>query len=160
MTINVWLGLRDDAQALIVERLNWDQESQGAYAGPVTDRQHKLFSYMQDRANRVALYRTDTIAGRTWTLWTVDFDFRGNLRQKVKAELDQLLLDYPNHVIIGGAWHWSDGRQVPDYALHSRLIEFMPDVVTYDNEGNEISRVRPIVVSDQNLGQGQAERQF
>lgn len=160
MTINVWLAVRDDAQTLIVERLRWDSETQDAYAGPVTDRQAKLFSYMQDRANRQGLYRTDNNAGKVWTLWSVDFDLPGNLLQQVKDELDQLVIDYPNHIVIGGAWRWSDGRQVVGYPPHPRLIEFMPDSVAYDQVGNETGRARPSTLSDINLGLGQAPRQF
>lgn len=152
MTINVFIAVREDAQALIVERLQWDTESQGEYSGLVTDRQAKLFALMQDQTNRQELYRIDVDAGRSWWLWTVDFDFPGDILQKVKAEIDQLIIDYPNHIRVGGAWHWSDGRQVTGYPLHSRLIEFMPDI---DDIGT-----RPLTLSDVNLMQGQEERQF
>jgi hypothetical protein len=157
MTINAWLALRDDAQALIKTRLDWD-ESQGTYSGPITDRQAKLFGYMHDRDSTQRLFRVDRVSGRDWTIWSVYFDLPGNILQKVKAELDQLIIDYPNHIKIVGAWKW-DGTQIPDYPPHPRLIEFMPDVITYEN-GVEISRTRPTVVSDVNLGLGQTRRDF
>ena len=226
--INVWIAIRDDAQALIHERLTWDEESQGEYSGPVTDRQAKLFGYMADRDTTQRLFRTDSLA-RVWTLWSVYFDLPGNILQKVKAELDQLALDYPNHIKLIGAWHW-DGRQVgtqyvygpvtreiddpafnqpdipnpdyqpypdepdfdpretipdptwvapdpwpqieettieiigttgePTYPIHARLLEFMPDTVTYDANGDETSRTRPTIPSDINLGLGQTPRLF
>ena len=160
MTINVLLGLRDDAQALIVERLKWDEEVQGTYSGPVTERQHKLFGYMQDQANRQGLFRIDEIATWRWGMWSIDFDLPGNIMQKVKAEVDQLIVDYPNHIKILGAWRWSDGANIAAYPPHIRLIEFMPDIVTYDANGNETARSKPLTVSDVNLGFGQAPRQF
>ena len=109
--INVWIGLRDDAMVTIKERLDWDEDAQGPYTGPVTDRQAKLFGYMQGHSDRVALFNNPNLNANVWYLWTIDFDLEGDTAQLVKDELDQLLIDYPNHVIIAGAWHW-DGRQV------------------------------------------------
>ena len=175
MTINVFLALRDDAQALIKERLNWDESTE--YSGPVTNRQNKLFKLMQDRANRQKLFRIDEISTRSWTLWSLYFDFDKDIMQKIQAELDDLTTNFPNHVKIVGAWHW-DGRQAgtqfvrdaegnitgtsgsPTYPLHARLIQFMPDDVTYDENGNETSRTRPTVPSDVNLAMGQSPRRF
>ena len=97
--------------------------------------------------------------------------------QKIQTALDNLVATYPNRVRIVGAWYW-DGRQVgtqfvrdedgnitgisgtPTYPLHSRTIEFMPDIVERDEDGNEVSRVRPTDLSDVNLLQGQQERHF
>ena len=177
MIINVWLGVRDDAQALIVERLKWDDESQGEYAGAVPDRVLRFFQLMADWQIVQDIFRTDTDASRAWYLWNVSFDKPKDAMIKVKAELDWLLDTYTNQTRIGAAWHW-DGRQVgtqftydengvitgttgtPVYPLHARLIEFMPDIVTYDDDGNETSRTRPTVLSDVNLGLGQTPRQF
>lgn len=165
MIVNLWLALRDDSQALIKTRLTWDEKTQGEYTGPVTDRQFKLFSLMQDRANRQRLFRIDRVASRDWIWWSLDFDFPKNVLQKIKAEIDDLIANFPNHVKIIGAWHWDDGRQVkqggtPVYPVHARILELMPDVVTFDEFGNETSRTRPTVPSDINLGLGQTPRQF
>ena len=157
-TINIWLAVRDDAQAIISTRLNWDEEVQGTYSGPVTDRQAKLFGYMHDRENTQRLFRVDSDT-RDWTIWNVYFDFPKDVLLKVKAELDQLMIDYPNHIKIVGAWKW-DGIQIADYPPHTRLIEFMPDDITYDQNGTELTRTRPLVPRDVNLGMGQTERQF
>ena len=159
MTVNVWLALRDDAQALIKTRLEWDEEKDGEYSGPVTDRQVKLFRLMHDLENTQRLFRVDNDGTNDWTLWNIYFDFPKDVLLKVKDELDQLIIDYPNHIKIIGAWRW-DGTQVADYPIHSRILELMPDVVTYDSDGNELSRTRPTVASDVNMGLGQAPRIF
>ena len=158
MTINVWLALRDDAQALIRARLSWDEETQGEYSGPITDRQHKLFKLMHDLETTQKLFRVDAGA-RDWTIWNLYFDLPNNILLKVQNEIDALIVAFPNHIKIIGAWKWN-GTQIPAYPLHARILEFMPDIVTYDENGNETSRVRPTVPSDVNLGLGQTPRQF
>ena len=170
MIINVWLALRDDAQALIKTRLAWDEETQGVYTGPVTNRQHKLFALMADQDNVQKMFRIDTDGGRDWTLWSISFSEPRNILIKVKDELDQLIVDFPNHIKIIGAWYW-DGREVgtsfeaapdpfdppvligtPTYPIHARILELMPDV---DDVGT-----RPTVPSDVNLTMGQSPRTF
>ena len=46
MIINIWLGISAAAQDLVIEALRWDEESQGSYTGPITNRQRKLFEYI------------------------------------------------------------------------------------------------------------------
>lgn len=176
MIVNLWLAVRADAQALIVTRLNWDEEIDGVYSGPVTDRQAKLFRLMADRATVQNIFRVDADT-QDWIPWNIYFNFKKDVLLKIKAEIDDLVANEPNRVRIGGAWHF-DGRQVgtqftrdadgnitgvtgtPTYPLHTRLLEFMPDIVTWDEDGNEISRVRPTSLTDVNLLQGQKERRF
>lgn len=175
MNINVFLALRSDAQQSVVTRLTWNEEVQGEYTGPVTDRQAKLFRYMADRETTQALFRNATIGAFKWTLWSVYFPLSlgSNVLQIIQDELDNLAVTYPTQFIIVGAWRW-DGRQVgtrwnsdrtdvtgtPTYPIHPRLIDLMPDEVTYDAEGNEVSRVRPTGLSDVNLLLGQSPRRF
>lgn len=111
MIVNVWIALRDDAQNAIRTRLEWDEESQGAYTGPVTDRTARLFSKMADRATVQRLFRVATLNTRQWTLWSVYFDEPVDVLQKVQDELDQLAIDYPSQFIIAGAWK-EDGAMV------------------------------------------------
>jgi len=133
--INIWIALRADAQALIKTRLNWDE---GEYTGPVTDRQAKLFRLMSDRGVVQKLFRVDSLT-QDWTLWSVYFNFTGKMiLKKVKDELDQLALDYPNHIKIVGAWHW-DGRQVG--------TDFVIEDVTRDVDIND-PNVTPDMIDD------------
>ena len=154
--INAWLALREDAHALVRTAVRWDEETQGPYPGPLTTRQRKVFGAIHDLDNTQKLFRVDTIGARDWIVWSVYFDT--NLAA-VKVELDQLALDYPNRLVIVGAWRW-DGTQLADYPPHARILELMPDDVTYDEDGNETSRTRPTVASDVNLLYGQSPRVF
>jgi len=120
--VNVWIGLRDDAQAAILTRLRWDEETQGPYTGPVTDRQHKLFSYMHDRENTQRLFKQATFGGRVWTVWSVYFDLPGNILQLVKAELDQMLVDYPTQFVVMGAWHWEGNQVGTEHVYSTRIV--------------------------------------
>ncbi len=48
----------------------------------------------------------------------------------------------------------------PVFPLHTRIIQFIPDVVTHDGDGNETGRTRPSEPTDVNLGMGQTPRRF
>ena len=124
MRVNVWVALRDDAQAAIVERLQWDEASQGPYTGPVSDETALLFSRIRGGAQVQRLFRVATINARQWTLWNLFYDGPTNILQRVQDELDQLAIDYPNQFIIAGAWIWDDG------ALGCRQIGTQLDIQT------------------------------
>ena len=111
MIINVWLALRDDAQALIKQRLRWNPRVDGPYTGPVDPRAATLFRRMADLEGTQRLFRTDRVAGRDYSLWSLYFNSKKVAPAKVKKELDWLIATYPNRVAILGAWH-EDGRQV------------------------------------------------
>ncbi len=178
MIVNVWLALRDDAQALVRERLAWDEETQGEYSGPVLDRAVRIFRMVAHLDAMGHMYRVDTPVSRAWSLWSLYFDKPVSMLLKVKDELDWLVATYTDRVKIGAAWHYSDGRQVgttieydedgaetgmtgtPTYSLDSRLLEFMPNIVIRDTDGNITSSERPTELSDVNLLQGQKERRF
>lgn len=153
MIVNVWLALRDDAQALIKTRLTWDEETQGEYTGPITDRQFNVFRLMGDRSVVQSLFRKDG----SWTPWTLGFDSDG---PDARGEITQLIADFPGAIRIVGGWNFDSGEQVTGFPIHPRILEFLPDIVTFDIDGNETSRTRPTVPSDINLGLGQAPRQF
>ena len=208
MIVNVWLALRDDAQALVRERLAWDEETQGEYSGPVPDRAFRLFRLMAHWKVVQNIFRTDAGGINDWHLWNIYLNKPKDILLKVRDEIDWLLANFTNQTRMGGAWHW-DSRQVgtqfvydevtrdvlvddpdfvqpdpenpievpqitiqvttteivgtsgtPTYPLHSRLLEFIPDIVEWDADGNVISSVRPTDLSDVNLLQGQKERRF
>lgn len=177
MIINIWLALRNDAHTAVKQRLNWNTETQGNYTGPVGDREIKIFRFMVHRAIVLAQFKKATISGNRWHLWNIVLKEPKDLLLKLQIELDYLETTYSTQFIIGGAWFF-DGRQIgtqfvhdednniigvsgtPTYLLHPELINFMPDIITYDIDGNETSRTRPTKVSDVNLLQGQKERHF
>ena len=105
-----WLLFQLSAAAnAVVARLRHNFDD-GPYTGPITNREAKLFRYMSNRANVQTLYSESTIQGKKWVLWTLGFNERGSVLQKVKAELDALVAKYPNKVAIVGAWHIEFGK--------------------------------------------------
>ena len=106
MRVNVWVALRDDAQAAIKERLTWDEAVDGPYTGPVSDETALLFSRILGGAEVQRLFRVATINARQWTLWNLYYSNKKEVLLRVQEELDQLALDYPNQFIIAGAWAW------------------------------------------------------
>lgn len=153
MFVNVWIALRDDAQAAIKTRLDAD-DSGDPYSGPVDDRTARLFHRMIDRNTVQRLFKIATAGGRDYTLWSVNFDEPGNVLQKIKDELDRLAVEYPNRFIIAGAWLW-DGSQVAGYPPDARLDRFMPDDI--DEQGSPVPNP---TVRDINLLFGQSPRIF
>ena len=139
MIINVWIAVSNTARTKIVERLRWDEESQGPYTGPITDEQYRLFSYMQDQRNREALFKRPVIAVREYILFSVDFDGDKVLLNRVRQVIDELVVAYPNRIAVMGAWDVENGQQVGatyvegvktadgPYPIHAQLWRFMPD---------------------------------
>ena len=106
MFVNIWLVLRDDAQAAIKQAVDEGED----YTGPVPARVVRIFDRMQDRAVVSRLWRSPTIQSRQYTLWSVYFTESHQTLQKVRDELDWLVATYPNQAAIAGAW-LKDGRQ-------------------------------------------------
>ena len=166
MLVNVWLGIRDDAQTAINTCLDWDDSTE--YSGPVGDREKKIFKAMSDHAVVQRLFNKATINSTLWNLWTVYFDEPKDILIKVKNELDYLEATYPSQFVIAAAWHW-DGRQVgtqydegvitgtPTYPIHPKLIDFMPDVWNGDDPATYSTATQ---LADVNLLAGQKPREF
>lgn len=177
MFANVWIAIREEAQAAIIERLRWDDELE--YTGPVTDREHRLFRYMADQDTVQKLFKTSTAGGKVWTLWSVNFT---ESLPKVKIELDQLLADRPNHVAILGAWRHNGSQHgmEPVYSTRTvdgieetyvsgyggtatypvnqtQLLKFMPDVWNGDEPPTYTAATQ---ITDVNIMAGQALRDF
>lgn len=114
---NIWLGIRAEAHAAIIERLQWDDSTE--YTGPVTDREHRLFRYMADQTNIQRMFKTNTVAGKKWTLWNLSFTSK---LTKVKIELDKLLSDRPDHITVAGAWRWDGSQFGTDHVYSTRTV--------------------------------------
>jgi hypothetical protein len=128
--INVWIGLRDDAQYAVMDRLNWDTETRGDYSGPIPDRHNDVFKLMADQANTQRLFKTATLSQRAWSLWSTYFDLKGDALREVRSILDQMALDYPTQFVILGVWH-NDGRQVGTQFVYSDVTRQVNDT-SYD----------------------------
>jgi len=153
--IELMLALRDDAQALIVERLKWDEEEDGEYTGPVSNSTYRLFRYMNDFTQRQKLFKVVTAGGRQYTAWSFMFTGDSTILQKVKDELDELTAAYPDHVIILGAYRFEPGdimcRQVgTQLVIDTRIVEktwsvlnpdYQPDPAEPDYDPRFVLRV-------------------
>ena len=103
---------------------------------------------VQDQTPR-NLYRQDNSAGKTWTLRSVYVVDEPGWQGK-------LLQGFPTLRLLG-AWRQDGELVIP---LHPRYMEFIPDDVVYDQDGNEVSRSRPTEPKDVNLGMGWARREW
>lgn len=174
MNVNVWIVMSATATSVIRTRLLWDEETQGEYTGPVTNTEYLIFRKMAHFSNVERMFKRPTIAGKKRHLFSLNF----TASAKAQNALDYIAANRPNHFIIVGAWFW-DSRQVgtqweldidgertgntvgtPLYPIHSKLIDFMPDIIEHDSDGNVISTTPATVVTDVNLLQGQAPRKF
>ena len=106
MFANIWLGISDAAQAIVIESLRWDEETQGEYTGPLRKRSRRLFEYMQDDATRRSLFAKASIAGTDYNLWSISFDDTAAVLQLVRDEIDYLMSEYPSQISVLGAWKW------------------------------------------------------
>ena len=151
--INIWLVLRADTNALITERLDWNEETQGGYTGPVSERFADLFSLMSDRAGVQNLFNIFKKGNKDYIAWSLYTD---KTLMFIQGEIDALNSEYQNHAIVAGAWYWN-GSQVSAYPPHSQIIKLMPDVWN----GDEPPTYSPAtVVTDVNLLLGQSPRDF
>jgi len=164
MIVNVWIALSDAAQSIVITALRWDEESQGAYTGPLTRRQVRLFEYMQDDAARRRVFSSATLAGTTYNLWSIDFDDSKETLQAIRDELDGLIAQYPNQIAVVGAW-LMDGSQAgpegnPVYPIPNWLWRFMPP---WRDENGDLTPAQPSSnadLTDVNLLFGQDPRDF
>ena len=144
MIANLWMGFDDRAQSA---------------ANPGDDDAPRSNAYraLGDPSVR-SVFRQDNPSGpRSWELWSLYYEVETagdlrNIRNDLRAE-------YPGQIRTIGAWWW-DGRRVETFTLHASILEYMPDVVTYDLDGIEVSRARPTAPTDVNLGLGQTRRVF
>lgn len=143
MIANLWMAFDDRAQRT---------------ANPQEDElPSQAYRALGDPSVR-SIFRQDAPAGpRSYELWSLYYELDD--QQDVLDVRNDLLIEYPGQLRAIGAW-WQDGQQVNGFPLHASILEFIPDIVTYDDDGNETSRTRPTEPSDVNLGMGQIPRIF
>lgn len=165
--INLWLDVDQNLHDDIVEFANWDEETQGVYPGPLNATDEAIFSTFADAEVVQNMFRKDRAQGRDWLIYSL---------YVVDAEIDDVVdfmeAQHGNQYRIMGAWHYDDGRQygtewdedvltgTPTYPISSRLLNHMPTIKTYDENGDLISEDDPTVNTDVNVLQGQALRTF
>jgi len=174
--VNLWIALSSAAKTAVNTRLNWNEEKDGVYSGPVGDKEARIFRAMADMTivqNMQNMFRAGTFAGKTWTLYSV----YPESSMKAKQAVDWLAANRTNVFKVVGAWHW-DGRQVgadwevvegertgnitgtPLYPIPTaQLLKIMPTIKVYAEDGSH-AETEPTELSDTNLLLGQAPRVF
>ena len=144
MIANIWMGFDDRAQS-------------DANPSDDDDPRSQAYRALGDPSVR-SIFRQDNPPGpRSYELWSLYYEVETD--QEIRDIRNDLLAEYPGQLRTIGAWWW-DGTQVQGFPLHPSILEYIPDVVTFDPDGNEISRTRPTVPTDINLGLGQTRRIF
>ncbi len=155
MFANIWLAISDAAQDVVIESLEWPEDT--PYTGPLRPRSRRLFEYMDDQATRRRLFTKPTLQGTVYNLWSIEFDDDKEDLQLVRDELDFLIGQYPDQIAIMGAWRWN-GNQIgvpPIYPIPNYLWRFLPDPLP---DGTSPSSNADLV--DVNLLFGQSPRDF
>lgn len=152
MIVNLWMGFDDLAKS-------------SAEPGGPDDSGHNSFRHLGDPTVRDIYRHHDETGPRTYEMWSLFYEVEDS--NEVLDIRNDLLADFPGQLRTIGSWLFDTGQQVlnlagtqPLFPLHTTILEYMPDIVTFDEDGNEVSRSRPTVPSDVNLGLGQSTRQF
>jgi len=122
MFANIWLGLRDDANTTVIEYLNWDEEADGPYDGPVDERAGRLFRFMSDQDNVQKTYKTPILGGNPWHIWTISISEPQYTGEQIKDEIDWLIAEHGTQVQMVGAWKWT-GEQYGTEHVYTTTTE-------------------------------------
>jgi len=170
MNAELWLVITQQARDTLRPLLD-DEEYDGQHLTAV-----KIFRRIAERTGWERLFKTPTIQGKTWYIYSVIFnEMEQGVQQKARDAIDYLLAEYPNNIAVAGAWWW-DGRQIgtqwvdendhsqgttgtPLYPVHPRLIDFMPDVWDNSDPDNPV-QVPAADLAQVRVMQGQLDRRF
>ena len=170
--MNMWLGVTQDYRDEIFEYLAWDTESQGEYPGPLVAIDEAIFSTLDDVVNIQTMYKIDTTAGEDWFLFPIYIQ-----EMQIDDVVDWLAANKGSKTKILAAWHFDNGLQYgmewdvdengdpiitgdPTYPIDLRTLEFMPDIIERDQDGDIISTTPATELTDVNLMQGCYPRRF
>lgn len=134
---NIWLGLRDDANTLVREYLSWDEESQGEYSGPVSNRAGRIFRFFSDIGTVSKLYKAPTLGGNVWHLYNINIDIVNYTPQEVRDEIDWLVATYGTQVSMVGAWKWTGEQYGTTPVWDTRTVTKTWSVLNPDYDPNE-----------------------
>ena len=166
--IAMWLGVTQDYHDDIFEYLAWDH-GQSEYTGPLVATDEAIFSTLDDVVLIQDMFKIDTTAGSDWFLFPIYIP-----EPEIDDVVDWLADNKGSRTKILGAWEFDLGIQYgteiepetgevigdPTYPINLRTIEFMPDIIERDENGNIISTTPATELTDVNLMQGSAPRLF
>ena len=144
--------------------------------GPMDDETYRIFNDSRGDGDVVErLFKPVVNGPDTFKLFSYN-----TTNLSFKADIDYLELTWGNDVQCQGSWWYDSGIQggmqppvdpevdptptgTPFYPIRNNLFLFMPDIVVYDEDGNEISRTPATSnadLRDINLLGGQVPRDF
>ncbi len=133
--INVWLGVRSQDLA------RWDGTEENPSDRPSTP----------DKDTVVNLFRQDIQGPTTWVIRSVYVEDIPNWKGELLKGFSGV------SVRILGAWS-QDGKLV--HPINPRILEYIPDDIVFDDDGNETGRSRPLSPKQVNLGMGWSDREW
>ena len=120
---NIHLVLRDDADPAVRSYLRWDEEADGPYSGPVTNRAGRIFKFLADEKVVSNLWKVPTIGGRQYRLYSISFSDDQYSLSQIRDELDWLVTEYGAQVFIVGAWEFTGEQYGTEHVYDTRLVD-------------------------------------
>lgn len=154
MIINVWLEIRDTFE--------WPAEDP-ADDNELQAKNRETLAKCADIAVIPGLFKTRTQGPRSWQIYSLQYIVQ--TIKELEVEIERFKSENSGDTGVMGAWYYDDGEQVKDdnvplYPIPGSLMNYMPDIVEWDEDGNEISRESATELTDVNLLQGQTPRRF
>ena len=115
------------------------------------------------------MYKIDSFAGEDWFLFPIYLP-----ETQIDDVIDWLAANKGSKTKVLGVWEYDTGIQYgteiepetgevvgdPTYPINARTLEFMPDIVERDQDGNIIGTTPATELTDVNLMQGCHDRRF
>jgi hypothetical protein len=156
--VNVWIILRRTAGNAVRNHLNWNEDADGPYTGPVTERESRIFRSMSDHGVVQNLFKTPTILSSPMQLWSVNFDESKQTLRELKDEIDWLTATRGAQVAIAGCWSSKDGSQLgTELTYDTRTVvktwsahnpDYQPDLLEPDFDDRLVIRITGDVEED------------
>jgi len=145
MRVQMWVVCGPNMTNQYRQRYQFETTGEGA-PGPIDDRTYELLSTVVDITGSQGQYKTKSVNGNNpFTNYAMNFTDE----QEAADAMAFLNVEWPGQQFeIEGGWYWDTGLEIgvtaeggdPVYPLSPTAYELMPDIVEYDEDGNEISR--------------------
>ena len=168
MSANAWVACGPSMWQAFDSR--WEAENAeppGSYSGPMDDESYRIMKTVTDVRVSPQLFRPKSVAAAEANPF-INYSMNWRTVSEMETDLAYLLGAWPGKQFeVNGAWDMITGAQVgeadPLYPIADDAYKLMPDIVEYDEEGNEISRTPATSnadLRDVNITLGQAPRDF
>jgi hypothetical protein len=159
MRINVWMEIRNTFAFPPQQDENGLPEDSELQA-----KNRKTFALAADYEVVSGLFKTRSQGPNTYALYSFLYDVETSQELEQAVELFQS--ENPGDTKVMGAWDYFTGLQlrdnnVPVYPIQGSLLQYMPDVTTWNGDEPPTYTVTPAnMLTDVNISAGQAPREF